>query len=97
MCIIDPTPRDLTYFQEPMDRVYSDPSITPFHTSLRVVAFPRGKVVCIRNNCLLVENDAQELVEEQLADGREILDKVNDLFPLLGDVALLALENLKML
>ena len=96
VCIIDPTPRELAYFQEPMDIVYSDPSRTPFHTSLRVVSFPNGKAVCIRDSCLLVENDCQKMVEEPLADRREILAKVNDLFPLLGDAVLLALENLKM-
>ena len=96
-CIIDLTPRDLAFFQEPMDRVYSDPSLTPFHTSLRVVCFPKGKAVCIRDNCLLVENNSQKLVEEPLADGKEILAKVNELFPFLGDAAFLALENLKML
>ena len=97
MYIIDLTTRDFTYFQEPMDIVYSDQSRTPFHSSLRVVSFPNGKAVCIRDSCLLVENDCQELVEEPLADRREILAKVNDLFPLLGDDALLALENLNTL
>lgn len=95
VCIIDPTPRDLTYFQKPMDKVYSDPSLSPFHTSLRVVYFPRGKAVCIRDNCLLVENDSHELVGEPLADGKEIVDKVRELFPLLTDTALSAIDNMK--
>ncbi len=76
-----------------MTSVYTDPKITPFHTSLRAVRFVHGKAVCIRDMTLLMEDNSHILQEKKLSTELEFLDAVGEHFPLLVEAAKKALKN----
>ena len=84
ICIIDPTPKTLEFFNEPMNLVYTDPCITPFHTSLRVAIFRGLKATCIKDMSLLLEDDGHTLQETKFADYSALLDTIKKLLHLLA-------------
>ena len=94
-CIIDLTPRDISFFDGPMDRLYGDPKseMSPFHESPRAIRFPELTSVCVMNTSLLLENEARVLERTELHSTEEVLDKVRQYFPKLREVAEKALEN----
>ena len=102
VCIVDPTPRDLSFFDEPMRKAFADSElarkITPFHSTLRLVSFhgPDMKAVCMKDKTLLVENDAHVLVPQKLATGQEVVEKIAELFPNLREAAEKGVKLLKL-
>lgn len=96
-CVIDLTPRELSFFDETMDEIYGDPDsdITPFHKSFRAIAFsrPGKKLVALKDTSLLLENDSRHLDEIKLSSVEEVLEKVNQYFPFLSKEAGKAVKN----
>ncbi len=90
---IDLTPRDIDSFDAPMDVVYTDPSRTSFHKSLRATVFSNQKAVCIKDMSLLLEDDSHRLLEIKFADQKALLQAVQKYFPLLYSTAVSALLN----
>ena len=93
ICVIDLTPRDLSYFKKSMDMVYSDPAVSFFHRSLRAIVYPGLKAVSIRDLSLFLENNCHELEETKFEDVSELVDAVK-LFPVLYSDALCAVNHL---
>ena len=94
-CVIDLTPREFDFFERPMSLVYSSPSHLVFHSSLRVVKFPNLKCIVLRDNLLLQENSEHILaIKEKLCHPSIILEKINDMFPLLYELALSAVNHI---
>ena len=94
-CVIDLTPQEFDFFERPMSLVYSSPSHLVFHSSLRVVKFPDLKCIVLRDNLLLQENSEHILaIKEKLCHPSTILEKINDMFPLLYELALSAVNHI---
>ena len=85
ICRINLTPRDLSYFDEHFDAVYTDHSLTPFHRSLRIIRHNKedGKALVIKDASRLFEDEEHFLEVTQLASLESFLSMVEDLFPLL--------------
>lgn len=92
---IDMTPRDFDTFDAPMDLVYTNPVRTPFHTSLRAVAYVDHKAVCVKDMSLLLEDDNHTLCKTKLADINALLLAVQRYFPQLYSTAVDSLKNYK--
>ncbi len=90
---IDMTPQDFELFHVRMDEVYTNPAVTPFHTSVRALIYAVQKAVCIKDMSLLMENDEHSLCEVKLADEKELLQAVRKYFPQLHSTAVDALKN----
>lgn len=93
VCIIDPTPRELDYFEEHMHLVYSDPRRSPFHTSLRATIFRDQRATCIKDMSLLLEDDNHTLQEIKFTDKNALLKTITQHFPQLQPLANKALQN----
>lgn len=95
--IHDLSPKDLSFFDTCMDRVYTDinSDFSPFHKSFRATAFCGGdlRTVAIKNLSLLFEDELHCLQEVKLRDQEELLEKVNLHFPLLHRYAVEAVKN----
>lgn len=89
ICIIDPTPRELPFFDDSMSLIFSSPDHLLFHASLRVVVFPKGEAVVLRDGQLYTEDsNTHELVlRSEMSSHFEILEKIKEVFPLLYDDA----------
>lgn len=98
VCVIDPSPKDLSFFTESMHKVYSQPDLmySPFHHSLRLVSFQHTRAVCVRDKCLLTENDAHTMEERILTTREDMVEKISELFPVLHDATEAAVANLKL-
>ncbi len=90
---IDMTPRNLTYFDAPMDVVYTSAAASPFHTSLRIVSYAGQKAVCIKDMSLLLEDDNHTLCEIKVTDEKAFLQTVQEYFPQLYSTAADSLKN----
>ena len=99
VCFIDPSPKDLSFFDEPMHKVYGEPDLmySPFHHSLRLVSFrcPHMKAVCIKDKHLLEEDDTHTM-EDHTLTRKEIIEKVGELLPVLHDYTEAAVNNLNL-
>ncbi|KAH9502778.1 hypothetical protein Btru_069763 [Bulinus truncatus] len=73
---------DIEEFFAPFDKVFQNPSASPFHMSFRVVGFPSRKAVMVVNDKTLIENDQGELVATVIEGGDEgIIQTVQKHFP----------------
>ena len=99
ICFIDPSPKDLSFFDESMHKVYSEPDLmySPFHHSLRLISFhrPHMRAVCIKDKDLLVENDTHTM-EDHTLTRKEVIKIVGELFPVLCDYTEAAVNNLNL-
>ena len=93
VCIIDPTPRNLEFFAQPMHTVYTTPGTSPFHTSLRAIIFTNKKAMCIKDMSFLVEDDNHELQETKLVHRDRLLETTAQYFPQLQLLTTKALEH----
>ena len=93
VCIIDPTPRNLEFFAEPMHTVYTTPDPSPFHTSLRAIIFTNKKAMCIKDMSFLVEDDNHELQETKMVHRDRLLETTAQYFPQLQLLTTKALEH----
>ena len=48
---------DVTYFDKYFEGVWTQPDLSPFHTSIRVVGFPNKKAVMVVNQKMMIEDD----------------------------------------
>ena len=65
----------LQYYDKYMEEVYSNPGMSPFHKSLRIIYFKEGNTFGFKDKTLLEENSRHELVGTQL----ENLDILNSI------------------
>jgi len=95
VCIIDPTPRNLEFFDEPMTSVYTspDPDLTPFHTSLRAIIFKDKRAICIKNTSFIVEDENHKLQETKMDHQDAPLEIIAQYFPQLHLLAVKALHH----
>jgi len=95
VCIIDPTPRNLEFFDEPMTSVYTnpDPNLTPFHTSLRAIIFKDKRATFIKNTSFVVEDENHKLRETKLDHQDALLETITQYFPQLHLLAVKALHH----
>lgn len=89
---IDLTPRELGYFNDIMDKVYTDVEgkITPLQHTLIISGFKERylKPVIVKNTSLLSENDSHALDEVKANSAEEVLKVIEENYPALkGDVA----------
>ena len=86
-CVIDPTPRDLSFFDDWMSRIYTTPELLIFHSSLRIISFPKGRALILRDGLVYVEDsETHKLVlKNKLSSHLEIIEAVKELFPLLHE------------
>ena len=100
VCITDEQlePRQGSYFDEVMEKVYSDPNgiMAPFGKSIRAIKYRADlKCVALKDSSLLIENDSHDLEEVKLRSVQEIVETVDTHFPLLSEEARKAVKNLK--
>ena len=56
-------PRDLSYFEQPMSVLYTKPGQnSPFLETFHAVVYKDLKLIAIKNDLLMLENDQQKLV-----------------------------------
>jgi len=77
------TPVDLTFFDETLQTVYTVPGTSPFLISLRAFRCAYGKAVGFYNDCLITEDENNDLVETKLQSSEEVKAKLLELFPML--------------
>ena len=101
-CVMDPTPQDFSFFNDPMDEVYGNPD-TPliiFHKIFRIVGYVKDngnlRFVAFKNTSLLLENDSHQLKETKFRTVEELLDQVQLYFPHLYSDAAKAVQNLEL-
>lgn len=90
-CIINPMPREISFFDGPMSLIYSSPDHLVFHTSLRIIIFPNGgEAIILRDKLLYVEDsNTHELVlKKELQNFSDIIETIKAMFPLLYDAAI---------
>ena len=92
-CVIDPMPRDISFFNEPMSLVYSSPDHLVFHNSLRIILFPKGQAIVLQDRKFYVENsETHELVlQQEFSTLNDTVKKIRQMFPSLYDAATNAL------
>lgn len=90
---IDLTPRDFAHFDAPMDAVYTDPTLTPFHTSIRAISYVDHKAICIKDMTLLLEDDNHTFQEVKMVDRSALLHAVQKYFPQLYSAAVESMRN----
>ena len=82
ICEVNLTPRDLSYFDQPMTDVYTVPGAhSPFLVSFRAVVFRELKMIAIKDTTLLFENDNHELEATELSSREEMIKTVCKYFP----------------
>ena len=74
-------PVSLSFFDGPMNDVYTVPGTSPFLISLRVVTFENNRCIAIRDTSLLTEGDDNVLHEEKLGSLDEIKAAILKLCP----------------
>ena len=91
--------REISFFDEIFEDIYTDRdcSFTPLNSSLRAVGF-RGeatdpKFVAMKNFTLLLENESHEVEKVKLKSVEEILEKIDLYFPVLSEVARIAVKK----
>ena len=77
-CVIDPTPRDLSFFDDCMSRIYTTPELLIFHTSLRIISFPQGRALILRDGLIYVEDSETHklVIKNKLSNHLEIIETV---------------------
>ena len=95
--IHDLSPKDLSFFDVPMDAIFTDieSNLSPFHLSIRAIAFSgeKKRAVSIKDTSLLLENQQQCLEEIKFRNSKELLETVQLYFPVLYKEAELAVEQ----
>ena len=73
----------LSFFEQPMFRVLYKQlgDLSPFLVSFRAVIYRDSKLLAIRNDTLLLENDSGEVKATKLQNRKEICDAVTKNFP----------------
>ena len=96
VCKVNLTPRELTYFNEFFDDVYSNPDITPFHQSLRICLYTKEerKAFVIKDLSYLLEDETHSLQETKLNSAESLLQVIEKAHPILKADAAKAIERL---
>ena len=82
ICAFDITPKDLSYFGEPMTTVHTKPGENaPFLTSFRAVVYKDLKLIAVKDKTLMIENDNHELVATPITNCQEMVETVIKYFP----------------
>ena len=82
VCEIDLTPRELSYFNQPLHDVYTVPGKnSPFLISFRAVLFKDQRLVAVKDTCLLLEKDDHSIEERCLMSREEMMGTVRRYFP----------------
>ena len=102
MCEFDPAiPREISFFEQPMSRVYKQPGdLSPFLVSFRVVMYRNLKLVAIRDDTLLLEKDDSscEVEKSKLQSRKEVCEAVMKYFPqFAAEEVMKALDSVKLL
>ena len=76
-------PRDLSYFEQPMSAVYTKPGQnSPFLKAFHAVMYKDLKLIAIKNDLLMLENDEQKLVVTKMQSQEEMVTTVKKYFPM---------------
>lgn len=74
-------PVSLSFFEAPMNDVYTVPGTSPFLISLRVTTFENNRCIAIRDTSLLTEGDDRRLHEEKMSSLDEMKAAILKLCP----------------
>ena len=96
--VIDPTPRELDYFDHSMNEAYTIPGkTTPFLVTFRAVVFKDLKLTAIKNTTLLTEKDNHSLEAKEMATREEMIKMVGEHFPQFpSDMVARAIDTLQL-
>ena len=96
MCEFDMAiPRELSFFDQPMLRVGE---LSPFLVTFRAVTYRDLKLVAIRNDTLLLENDSHKVEATKLQSRKEICEAMKKYFPqFTAENVMKALESVQLL
>ena len=101
MCEFDVSiQREISFFEQPMSRVYKQPGdVSPFLVSFRAVTYRADlKLVAIKNDSLLLENDSHEVETTKLQSRKEVCEAVKKYFPqFTSEDVMKALKNVNLL
>ena len=76
-------PRDLSYFEQPMSMLYTKPGQnSPFLETFHAVVYKDLKLIAIKNDLLMLENDEQKLVVTKMQTREEMVATVKKYFPM---------------
>ena len=76
-------PRDLSYFEQPMSAVYTKPGQnSPFLKTFHAAVYKDLKLIAIKNDLLMLENDEQKLVVTKMQTREEMVSTVKQYFPM---------------
>ena len=76
-------PRDLSYFEKSMNVVYTKPGEnSPFLETFHAVVYKDLKLIAIKNDLLMLENDGQKLVVTKMQTHEEMITTVKKYFPM---------------
>lgn len=78
--IVDPTPRDFSFFENSIYNHYSDSSYGPFWQGLRFACYPEGRIKAIRNNIVIIQNEMNEIIKLNFQDRESFLELINYYF-----------------
>ena len=95
---IDLTPRELGFFDDLVNVIYTDVEckITPLNNSLRIVGYNEHtfKPVILKDAALLIEGDSSSLKEVKVNSSEEMLKIIEEHYPSLKSDGILALMRL---
>ena len=88
------TPREHSYFDEMFHKHYTDPAFGHFLTSLRVVRFPAGEMVAVRDQALIHTQNGKRH-KQALASEQEVVAAIRQFFPSISHLINPSLNYLK--
>ncbi|ESO98464.1 hypothetical protein LOTGIDRAFT_174273 [Lottia gigantea] len=82
---IEDETKDASSLNDIYDNVFTNPNITPFHKSLRVIYFPgkKAKIICNKKVLLEVCDGELEVTEYESED--DLIKCINAILPMLGE------------
>ena len=76
-------PQDICYFERPMSVLYTKPGKnSPFLETFHAVVYKDLKLIAIKNDLLMLENDEQKLVITKMQTREEMVTAVKKYFPM---------------
>ena len=76
-------PQDLSYFENSMSALYTKPGEnSPFLETFHAVVYKDLKIIAIKNDLLMLENDDQKLVVTKMQTQEEMVTTVKKYFPM---------------
>ena len=92
-------PREISFFEQPMSRVYKQPGdLSPLLASFRAVLYRDLKLIAIRDDTLFLEKDDRKLERVKLQSRKEVCETVVKYFPqFTAKEVMKALDNVNLL